>query len=722
VTVDTISPMRHGVTTEDLAILGRNALLAQLDAREFGQLLESLTLLAVSAGTELAHEGEDGVCMYFVLEGVAVVTRGNHVVRHVHAPEQIGELAMLGVRRLAGTIRAETAMRVARLGRSHFQALGDRHPKLALHLLQLVVSSLGDDVVNLIDSVADLVGRRHRTTPMRIRVRTPTGERMITAGTAIETLLPELVDGQPVVAALLDSKPVMLDTPVHSEARVDPVALGHVSGRDAFRRSVGLLLLEAAYRVAPDLELRLGPAVDDLQVVDVAERAVDKIELCGRLEATMRRFVEEDVEFSWDSWTLEEARAQLMRQGWTDAALLLRTSRTPVTTLQTCGRVRALFVGPLVPSARYLSGFGLVPHPDGFLLDHGPSVRPGIGENVHATEVARELARPRFGAEMGRSHREWLATMGVKSVGDLNELVVRGGVERVIRVAEGFHEKRIGQLADSIAARRPSLRVICIAGPSSSGKTTFIERLSVQLEVAGIQPIKLSLDDYYVDRDKTPRDETGEYDFEALEALDLELLRRQLCDLIEGRSVGTPRFDFKRGKCEPDGGPVLQIARDQVLLVEGIHALDDALWPETITQDSRMRIFVHPATTLPIDRLSVTSSADLRLLRRIVRDRHDRATPAADTIARWASVRRGERRHIYPTYANADAVFDSSLIYEIGVLKVYAESFLLEVHEGHPSFPVAYRLRQLIDPHLPICQGYVPRTSILREFVTGTGL
>ncbi|MFV8752956.1 cyclic nucleotide-binding domain-containing protein [Nannocystaceae bacterium ST9] len=720
-TVESIEPMRLGATPEDIDTLSRNVILAQLEPHEIGALIEVFAQVAVTPGTELAREGEEGDYMYFILEGAAVVTRGRQVVRRLQPPEHLGELAMLGVRRRTATVTSESIMRLARLSRARYQALAARHPPVALHLLQAVVASLGDDVTQLTDSVAAIVHRRSSSRPIQIRVRTPEGEKLVASGTPIESLVSREQGGQPVVAALLDSKPVMLDTPVFSDASVEPVTLVDMLGRDAFRRSVGLLLLEAGRAIVPHLELRIGHAVDDLRVVEVIGEPCDRLDLCERLVAAMQRMVEQDVEFSWDSWTVEEARAQMTRQGWHDAARLLRTSRTPVTTLQTCGQVHALVVGPLVPSATHLRGFGLVPHPDGLLLDHGPLVRPRTPDPIHAAEVARELTHPRFGAEMVRSHRGWLSTMGVDSVGDFNELCVRGEMARVIRVAEGFHEKRIGQIADNIAARRPSLRVIGIAGPSSSGKTTFIKRLSVQLEVAGIQPVNLSLDDYYVDRERTPRDDAGEYDFEALDALDLALLREHLIRLAAGEQVQSPRYDFKIGKCLLDGGPLLQIAHDQVLLVEGIHALNDALWPDELPAAARMRIFVHPSTTLPVDRLTATSSADLRLLRRIVRDRHGRATPAASNIARWPSVRRGERRHIYPTYGNADAVFDTSLVYEIAVLKVYAERYLLEVPEGHPSFPVAYRLRQLIDPYVTLYPDHVPPTSILREFVGGSG-
>ncbi|MCA9681747.1 MAG: cyclic nucleotide-binding domain-containing protein [Myxococcales bacterium] len=719
--------MRLGVTQEDLDALSRNAILGSLDPHELAALIEVLAQLAVTPGTQLVREGDEGDTMFFILEGRAVVTRNGQVLRRLQAPEHFGELAMLGVRRRAATVTAEGIMRLARLSRARYQALADRHPPVALHLLQAVVATLGDDVTSLSDSVIALSGRRNAARPINIRVRTPAGVKQVVAGTGAGALLPAQIEGRPVIAALLDSRPTMLDTPLVSDAVLEPVVVADLAGRDCLRRSLGLLLLEAGHAIDPQLELRLGHAVDDLRVVTVAgsELAgpIDNAGLCRRLERAMQRMVEQDLEFRWDYWNVDEARAQLQRQGWEDAALLLRTARSPVVALQTCGQVHASYVGPLVPGAGVLGGFRLLPHPEGLLLDHGPQLwaEAGIDAAAHQAEVEREQRCPRFGAPMVRAHRELLATMGVASVGDFNELCVRGEVARLIRVSEGFHEKRIGQIADEIAGRGGALRIIGIAGPSSSGKTTFIKRLSVQLEVAGISPVNLSLDDYYVDRERSPRDEAGEHDFEALEALDLALLRSQLQALVAGETVATPRYDFKAGCRVPGPGVPLSLQPHQVLLIEGIHALADALWPAELAPQAGMRIFVHPSTTLPIDRLTSTSSADLRLLRRIVRDRHGRATTAADSIARWPSVRRGERRHIYPTYGNADLVFDTALPYEIAVLKVYAERYLLEVREGDPSYPVAYRLRQLIDPYVTIYPDHVPPTSILREFVGGSG-
>ena len=442
--VDTLTPMRLGATQDDLEILSSNPLLGQLAPRELGMFLELLGQLAVTSGTELMREGDEGDFMYFILEGVAVVSRAKQVIRRLGPAQHVGELAMLGVRQRDVTVVAETIMRLARLSRPRYQSLAARHPGAALHLLQALVGSLGEDVAQLTDSVAALVGRRSNTRPLQIRVRTAFGDRHVASGTPIEALVPEQIDGHPIVAALLDSKPVMLETPVVSDARVDAVSLPEMIGRDAFRQSVGLLLLEAARSVAPHLPIRLGHAVDDLRVIEIGDEVIDRLELGRRLGLEMRRLVDKDVEFHSDVWTVEEARAQLNRQGWTDAALLLRTARSPVTTLQTCGQVHSLVVGPMVPSARHLRGFTLAPHPEGLVLDFGPLVRPSVSDPQHAAALARELSHPRFGAPMVRAHRSLLRTMGVHSVGDFNELCVRGEIERVIRVAEGFHEKQIG--------------------------------------------------------------------------------------------------------------------------------------------------------------------------------------------------------------------------------------------------------------------------------------
>jgi uridine kinase len=374
-------------------------------------------------------------------------------------------------------------------------------------------------------------------------------------------------------------------------------------------------------------------------------------------------------------------------------------------------------MGPLLPSTGRMHGFRLRPLDGRLALELGKLDPRANGAAPDAQPAAQSPAH----AEMPAEHQRWLTAMGVTSVGAFNELCITGQVSHLIRVSEGFHEKRIGQIADAIAAARERIRVISIAGPSSSGKTTFIKRLRVQLQIDGVNPVGISLDDYYVDRDKTPRAPSGDWDFEALEALDLPLLQAHVGRLLAGERVRTARYDFLTGRSHPEGGPEIQLRSGDVLMLEGIHGLNPRLLGETPAPGVLHRIFIHPATTLPFDRLSRVSATDLRLLRRIVRDRHQRGYSAADNILRWPSVQAGEREHIFPFQAEADAVFDTSLIYEPAVLKVFAERYLLEVPQDHPAYPTAHRLRYLVDRFVSIYPDHVPPTSLVREFIGGSG-
>ena len=409
-------------------------------------------------------------------------------------------------------------------------------------------------------------------------------------------------------------------------------------------------------------------------------------------------------------------------RGWDDAARFLRTRRQATVRLASCGEVYALSMGPLLPSTGALRGFRVVAGEDGLWLELGDRdprrlVRPAAPGSPAAPVV--ETA-PRD-VDMPREHQRWLAATGITSVGAFADACISGQVSQVIRVAEGFHEKRIGLIADQVAARRERLRIITIAGPSSSGKTTFIKRLTVQLQIDGVNPVGISLDDYYVDREKTPRAPSGEWDFEALEALDLALLQDPVGRILAGEAVRTARYDFLTGTSHPEGGPEIQLRPGDVLMLEGIHGLNPALLGPLSRPGEVFRVFIHPATTLPFDRLSRVSATDLRLLRRIVRDRHTRGYSAAENILRWPSVQAGERLHIFPFQHEADAVFDSALIYEPAVLKVYAERYLLEVPADHAAYATALRLRYLVDRFVSIYPDHVPPTSIIREFIGGSG-
>lgn len=341
---------------------------------------------------------------------------------------------------------------------------------------------------------------------------------------------------------------------------------------------------------------------------------------------------------------------------------------------------------------------------------------PGVSKDVYreARKTSRQLTM------MTEPQQTWLRTMGIESVGDFNQACVSGDVSSLIRVSEGFHEKRIADIAQVIAEQHTDVRVVCIAGPSSTGKTTFIKRLSVQLQVAGVRPVGVSLDDYYVDRVDTPKTDDGEYDFEAFEALDSDLLQAQLAGLLDGQGVALARYDFSTGLSHPKGGEEIALGAKDVLLLEGIHGLNPRLL-ESLPEASVFRVFVCPLAQLPFDRVSRVHPSDVRLLRRIVRDRYHRGYDAAATIDRWPSVRRGERAHIFPFQHLADAIFDTSLLYEPSVLRVYAERYLFEVPVDDAAYSTAYRLLGLLSRFVPIYPDHVPPTSILREFIGESG-
>jgi uridine kinase len=286
-------------------------------------------------------------------------------------------------------------------------------------------------------------------------------------------------------------------------------------------------------------------------------------------------------------------------------------------------------------------------------------------------------------------------------------------------VAEALHEKRLAEIADEIADRRDVLRFVFVAGPSSAGKTTFVKRLSVQLKVNGIEPVVIGLDDYYGNREDCPKDENGEYDFEALEALDLRLIDQHLAALYAGEEIGVPKFSFAKGRREEGEGRPLRTAPGQVALIEGIHGLNPRLI-ESVPREAVFSIYINALTQLVIDDHNRIFTADARLLRRIVRDRRYRKTPAAETIARWPSVRRGEQKHIFPHQEHADATFNTALVYETSVLKTFAWRYLLEVPRSHPSRTEAHRLLSFLELFVPVFPDAVPHNSVLREFLGGS--
>jgi uridine kinase len=533
-------------------------------------------------------------------------------------------------------------------------------------------------------------------------------------GVRVADRLPGVIDGALVVAGREGDHLLALQAHTEEAASLSPITTRDWEGRDIFRRSACLVLLEAARQLG--VRLQLGPSITSGRLVlppDHVDRAALALGLNTRFSElrTAEAPIEEELR------SVDDAIALFRQQDDPSACLLLEDSLESVVSLLRCGETWANVPRPLLPHAGLLDGVNVVEHPLGLLLDFGHQIRATLPKRATST-IALEIRAPRYGSPMTLNGMEWLKLLGVDSVGTFNRVCVQGNVAELIRISEGFHEKRIAEIADSIKARG-GVRLVAVAGPSSSGKTTFIKRLLVQLRVNGLEPLELSLDDYYLDRERQARDEQGDFDFEAIEALDVELLRANLAALLAGGSVRPPRYDFQKGQSRPAAGGELRLGERSVLLIEGIHALNPALYG--LNRSRTFNVFIHPATSLPFDRLSCLEPADVRLLRRIVRDRHQRGFPAVETLARWPSVRRAERLHIFPFQEEADVVFDSSLVYEVSVLRVYAERYLREVPRNAVDAPSARRLRQVLQLFVPIHPDHVPPTSLLREFIGGSG-
>jgi uridine kinase len=701
---------------EDIATLVSSPLLAGLGIDDIGALLEHLEVVAVAADTLFDAASGSGEALSFVLEGrVRLLGDGASEVELLPSSD-FGALSLADTAPGPIHVKAMTKVRLARLTRAGFERLGRVHPAAALHLGNRVLSRVAKEVVELrARSLPETSTQHGKLRFDSVKIAGQDGS-TVPGGTRVAEIVPERVEGALVVGAMLDHAAVSLAAPILTDARILPLTTQNWEGREIFRRTAGLLLLEAAKRAGCEA-LQLGPSITSGRIVLLRE-GIDREALAARLHREMAELIQQDLRVREERWRLDDAVTHFVAQGWGDAATLTAFWQTPLVDVVSLGSVIAPSPGPMLPSTRMLEGISVLAHPLGLVLDFGPAIRRELPKASSSTREL-EMRAPRYGADMTRRALSWLTSIGATSVGEFDRACVSGQVKELIEVSEGFHEKRIAMIADEVKWRS-GCRLVFVAGPSSSGKTTFIKRLKVQLLVNGIRPLELSLDDYYVDRERAPRDASGAYDLEVLEALDRRLLRADLTRLLAGEKTRTARYDFQLGKSFPEGRAEHALGPRDILLVEGIHALNPELFDGAAAKHA-FRIFVHPATAIPFDRLSIFEPADVRLLRRIVRDRHQRGFPAWDNLERWASVRRGERMHIYPHQGEADAVFDSSLVYEVSVLRVYAERYLLEVPRTHPEFSAAYRLRRLLSQWVPIHPDHVPPTSILREFIGGSG-
>lgn len=422
----------------------------------------------------------------------------------------------------------------------------------------------------------------------------------------------------------------------------------------------------------------------------------------------MRELVKESLPILKKSYPLEEAVELFRRHGMKDKEQLLRYRRSSVVNVYEIDGYHDYYYGYMLPNTSYLKYFDLVPYEYGMMLMVPAAENPTF---VEAPETREKLFRTL------EQSTNWGVQMGVDTVGDLNDQICQGKLNEMILVQEALMESRIGEIAAEIANKKGT-KFVMIAGPSSSGKTTFSHRLSIQLRTHGLNPHPIAVDDYFVNRDQTPKDESGAYNFECLEAIDVEQFNKDMLQLLSGREVELPSFNFKTGLREYKGN-YKKLGTGDVLVIEGIHALNDKMSYE-LPSESKFKIYISALTTLNIDEHNRIPTTDGRLLRRMVRDARTRGASAQRTIQMWASVRRGEEENIFPYQESADAMFNSTLIYELAVLKQFAEPLLFGIGKDEPEYYEAKRLLKFLEYFLGVSSEDLPKNSILREFVSGS--
>ena len=513
----------------------------------------------------------------------------------------------------------------------------------------------------------------------------------------------------PTVAALINNELRELSYRVEADIEVSPITMASSDGFRIYRRSLAFLLMTAVHELFPGTTVYVDHSLTfGGYFCQVQGREPFSAKELGRIEARMHEIVETNEPILKTRVPLSDAVALFQARGDDDKVRLLNRRRKSYLTLYQLRGFRDYFHGYMVPSTGYLGVFSLHTYPPGFILRFPRSDPP--------MQLQPIVDYPKL-LSVFREYGEWMALMGIHDVGCLNDVIVSERVREVVLVSEALHEQRVARIAEEIASRQGQVRLVLIAGPSSSGKTTFSKRLSIQLLANGLRPFALELDNYFVDREKTPRDELGQYDYESLDALDVPLFNSDLLRLNNGEEVTLPRYNFRTGLRET--GAKVRLRPDHVIIVEGIHGLNPNLVPD-IPPEVSYRIYVSALTQLNIDKHNRVPTTDTRLLRRIVRDAAYRGYPAEETIDRWGSVRQGEKRWIFPFQEHADVMFNSALLYELAVLKPLAAPLLLQVEPGTRAYVEAKRLMAFLEWFEPLAPDLVPDNSILREFVGGS--
>mgnify|MGYP000542878726 FL=1 len=510
------------------------------------------------------------------------------------------------------------------------------------------------------------------------------------------------------VSARVNNKVEGMHYRVYNSKDVEFLDMTSASGSRAYTRTLFFVLCKAVQDIYPNTDVVIDIPVSNGFYVDIRLGRPVVDEDVNILRRRMQEIIDSKMPIRRFTVPTEEAIALFQEKGDVEKVKLLRTSGSIYTTYYKIGEYVDYYYGTLLTNTSQLYLFGLEKYYDGMLL-RIPS--------VSNPDVLGEMTRQDKMFDIFKEHHRWQEILGIRTVGDFNQAIDVGHTTDIINISEALQEKKLAKIAEEIASRE-GVKLVLLAGPSSSGKTTSCKRLSIQLAVNGLKPLQISLDDYFVDRDKTPKDENGDFDFESIYALNLDLLNEQFNALFRGEEVELPKYDFPSGK-SVKSGKKLKLEPNNVLVVEGIHALNPELTAH-VPEEQIFRVYASALTTILLDNHNYIPTTDNRLLRRIIRDYKYRGVSAQETIHRWPSVRAGENKWIFPFQENADAMLNTAMLYELSVLKMQAEPLLQQVPENCEEFAEAYRLLKFLKYFKGIPYNNLPPTSLLREFLGGS--
>lgn len=516
------------------------------------------------------------------------------------------------------------------------------------------------------------------------------------------------VDLNTVMACKISNEVKSLDdAKLKKDCNFDIVDYTTADGSRIYVRGLTFIMLKAFGEVYPELKITVNYSLGHSVYCEAEDGAEITYEMIENVEKRMREIVDEDIHFEKRVLTIEEAKNLYEKDGRDDKLGIIGNRMKSHVSVYACGETINYFYGVMPLSTGVIKYFDIMNYEKGFIIVYPRRSNPTVVERIAETKKLYTTFD-----DYDRLHK----ALNVANVSELNAWVKSGKIADLIRISEALHEKKLANIADMIASDREK-RIVLIAGPSSSGKTTFAQRLGIQLRVNGIEAVTLSMDNYFVNREENPRDEDGNYDFECLEAIDVKLFNEQLTALLNGEEVSLPTFDFATGTRQYLGN-FARLKENQVLVIEGIHGLNEKL-TESIPRSKKFKIYISALTALNIDDYNRISTTDSRLLRRMLRDSKYRRHSATATLKMWPSVRRGEEKYIFPYQEEADVMFNSSLVYEIAVLKTYVEPLLADVGRDEPEFSEAKRLYEFLGYFLPIEKDDIPINSIIREFIGG---